>query len=190
MPSHDREAFKGSAKPLVSAVFGVYGRVPRSPPKSKIPRQKAIVLIQPRKPRGVQKHRSHYDSNAASSIHNQLKILEMQVSLLSDLINKTLPVDTVDPAVSNSIIYGSSDTVLVAGSDSEQYGEDEYDDVDDEIDALLDETTPVRSTVNLRVRKPFHDLTPKLTFSLNTSDQEAFNREIDDLLGIEDDICY
>ncbi len=106
MPSHDRKAArssaKGSAKPRVSMnslppeVFGIYGGIPRNPAISKRPlliRRKTVVLIPPRKPQ-VQKQRSRYDSTA-SSIRNQLRMLEMQIRFLSGLIDKTLPVDTV-----------------------------------------------------------------------------------------------
>lgn len=187
MPSHDKKVGRESLHDnerrisvgsLPPEFFGIRGGVPRKSPRPKVPqkrpplvRQKAVVLIPPRKPQGVQKQRSRYDHNAVSSIRNQLRVLEMQVRFLSNLICETLPADddpTSSIANSDPSIYGS-DTVLVDGSDSEEE-DDEYedDDIEREVDALLNSTAPMG---------PLHNF--------SASDQEAFDKEIDDLLGID-----
>lgn len=153
MPSHDQKADRTPTKrPLLV-------------------RQKAVVLIPPgapKKPRVAQKHRSRYNRNTVASIRDQLLTLKRQVKFLSDLIDDTA--STLDPTVytmnyySAPAIYGSSDTVVVDGSEDDEDGS-----IDDEIDALLNETAPTRSS----------------RLILSASYEKALDKEVDELLGID-----
>lgn len=103
-----------------------------------------------------------------ASIRDQLLTLKRQVKFLSDLIDDTA--STLDPTVytmnyySAPAIYGSSDTVVVDGSEDDEDGS-----IDDEIDALLNETAPTRSS----------------RLILSASYEKALDKEVDELLGID-----